>query len=109
MYNDGIREFYGQKPAQRKSKQSTRNSALTVRVKSANEVVGVVQKFLAHNLHGRYNFSFSKKTQKQLVAYGPWLSSLLVVAILPELLALARYLQSSGSIATTKSDDNHGP
>jgi hypothetical protein len=67
-----------------------------VRVKPANEVVATVQRHIEYNLHSRYNLSFSKATQKKLVAYGPWLAIGLIVFIIPQLMALAK----TGSLMT---------
>lgn len=80
------------KPAAKKNqkKTSAAKKAPNVRVKRSGEVVATLQNFIAHNVHGRHNLSFSKQTQKQIVAYGPWLAGLIVLVILPELLALAK-------------------
>lgn len=86
------------KPVVKKNQKSTSaaHNAPNVRVKKGSEVLGTLQNFIAHNVHGRYNLSLSKTTQKKLVAYGPWLAALLVVIIIPELLVLAK----TGSLIT---------
>lgn len=61
-----------------------------VRVKNSREVMLTIQNFLAYNLHDRYNFGFSKTTQKKIVAYGPWLAAATIFIILPELMTLAK-------------------
>lgn len=62
----------------------------TVKVKSIGEVVATLQRHMAYNLHGRYAFRLSDKTQQKIVSYGPWLSIVLVLFILPELFIFAK-------------------
>lgn len=97
MAKKSVRQTQG-KPAAKKNQKSTSaaQAAPNVRVKKGSEVLVTLQNFVAYNLHGRYNLSLSKGTQKRLVAYGPWLAALLVVVIIPELLALAK----TGSLIT---------
>lgn len=62
----------------------------TVEVKNASQVMHGIDTFLSRNLHGRFNHQLSSDTQKKLVSYGPWLSTLLVVVLLPELMVFAK-------------------
>lgn len=61
-----------------------------VNVKTIDEVASTSLNLLSFNLHGRYAFEYSAKTKKKLVAYGPWLATLFVVIISPQLLNLAK-------------------
>lgn len=86
------------KKAPKGKKVSTKQPARSrgVRVKSKNDVVASIERTLAFNLHGRYNSGLSKTTQKKLVAYGPWISTFLIIVLLPELIILAK----DGSLLT---------
>src|SRR5690606_31920007 len=44
----------------------------------------------AHNVHARFQYTLPKATKSKLVAYGPWLASLYVVIVSPQLLNLAK-------------------
>lgn len=68
----------------------TKQSTASVRVKTTSEVATTVSNLLAYNLHGRYNFHFSKQIQKRLVAYGPWLAAATIAVGLPELMVFAK-------------------
>lgn len=67
-----------------------------VKVKSNQDVLQGIERFLERNLHDRYNYALPKKTKNQLVAYGPWLATLYVVVVSPQLLNLAK----NGSLLT---------
>lgn len=72
-------------PATKKTKKAPQ-----VRVKTINEVASTTLNLLSYNLHDRFTFEYSTKTKKKLVAYGPWLATLFVVIISPQLLILAK-------------------
>ncbi|MCA9309385.1 hypothetical protein KC973_03340 [Candidatus Saccharibacteria bacterium] len=67
-----------------------------VQVKSNKEVFATIERYLAHNLHDRFSFTFSKQTRAKLVAYGPWLATASVVLVSPQLMNLAK----NGSLMT---------
>lgn len=82
------------KKVSRKNNASKRTP--NVKVKSNQEVFATIERLMTHNLHDRYSFTFSKQTKAKLVAYGPWLATVSVVVISPQLMNLAK----NGSLMT---------
>lgn len=90
--------------AKRSSIKATNNSRSSssakrtpnVQVKSNRDVLRGIERFFEHNLHDRFHYTLPKQTKNQLVAYGPWLATLYVVIISPQLLNLAK----NGSLLT---------
>lgn len=71
-----------------KPKQTSTVNA--VQVKNASDVVKAFNKAVDYIFHSRVSKKLSKKTQTNLVAYGPWIMSALLLIILPELLIFAK-------------------
>jgi hypothetical protein len=71
-------------------------STNSVKVKTFPELLKNIDSKLHYYVHDRFNASLSKKTQQKIVAYGPWLSAVLVLIILPELIMFAK----TGSLLT---------
>jgi len=76
------------KKVSRSNKVSQRTPS--VKVKSNQDVLRGIERVLEYNLHDRFNYTLPKRTKNQLVAYGPWLATLYVVVISPQLLNLAK-------------------
>lgn len=69
------------------TKRNTRKNA--VEVKSYKDVLAVVNRFIAKNLHDRYSVRFAESTRQKIVSYGPWLTLATLIFVAPELLVLA--------------------
>lgn len=78
------------KATQKKSVKASAKKTTPVHVKSLTELALATDNFTTHNLYSRHSYRLSKVTQKQLVAYGPWLATLLVAVILTELMIFAK-------------------
>lgn len=83
------------------SKKVSRKNAASkrtpnVKVKSNKEVFATIERLMVRNLHDRFSFTFSKQTKARIVAYGPWLATLSVVIVSPQLMNLAK----NGSLMT---------
>lgn len=72
-----------------KSSEATKKTP-QVKVKTIDEVASTTLNLVSFNLHDRYSFEYTTKTKKKLVAYGPWLATLFVVIISPQLLNLSK-------------------
>lgn len=72
------------------ARKVTETKKSSIKVKSAREVGQMIQRHIAYNLHGRHSLSLGKPLQRKLVSYGPWLSILLVLFIIPELFIFAK-------------------
>lgn len=86
------RVSYNDKRKVKKLNQSTKSNKKSpqVRVKTFKEISDSAIEFINYNLHDRFNFEYTVKTKKKLVSYGPWLATLFVVVISPQLLILAK-------------------
>lgn len=67
-----------------------------IRVKSAKDVVKELDVTAEKLVHVRTGKTFSKKTQKNIVSYGPWLTAATVFIVIPELLVFAKTGQIFG-------------
>ena len=77
--------------AKRVTKTNPRKStSLDVRVKNGSEVIAAFNKGVELVFHTKVNRRFSKGTRNTLVAYGPWIMSVLLLFVLPELLVFAK-------------------
>lgn len=61
-----------------------------VRVKSAKDIVKELDTGMEKLVHTKSGKNLSKKTQKAIVSYGPWLTALTLLVLLPELLVFAK-------------------
>lgn len=70
--------------------------AKNVRVKTAKDMVQELDTITQKVIHKNTGKSFSKKTQKTIVSYGPWLTALIVFVGVPELLVFAKTGETFG-------------
>jgi len=79
------------KTAKRQPKKAVESPVVkNVRVKSAKDVVVEFDVAAEKLIHGRVGKRLSKKSQKNIVSYGPWLTAVTVFIALPELLVFAK-------------------
>lgn len=82
------------KTTKRQPKKAAANAkkaaAKDVRVKNAKELLEVFDSTAEKLVHQRRGKTFNKKTRETIVSYGPWLASVTMLVILPELLVFAK-------------------
>lgn len=76
--------------ATKKSAKTTISAPSSVRVRNAREVVDRINALIEYALCERISKKLSVKNQRRIVSYGPWIASLLLLFILPQLLIFAK-------------------
>lgn len=84
-----------QPTSKKQSTKAKRNAPKTsrsakVEVKTFAQVKTTVNRSFEYNLHKRFETRLSTKNQKKIVSYAPWLSALLIIVVLPELMVFAK-------------------
>ena len=82
--------------AKKASEKRAKQPATAVRVKTAPEVVGALNRYIDYFFHKKIGKSLGKRTQQKLVSYGPWLMTLILLIVLPELLIFAKNAEIVG-------------